>query len=80
MICPRCGKSNPEGTEFCLYCGANLQEKGSVKEEPEYEIKSMSDSQKNVPAIKKENSRKNLFIIIIGCIVLISIILVFLLR
>lgn len=54
MICPRCGKSNPEGTEFCLYCGANLQEKGSVKEEPEYEIKSMSDSQKMYRQLRKK--------------------------
>jgi len=37
MICPRCGKSNPDDAEFCLYCGANLKEKDSVKEEPEYE-------------------------------------------
>lgn len=30
-ICPKCGKSNPEGMRFCGYCGANIS---GVKECP----------------------------------------------
>jgi hypothetical protein len=24
MYCPKCGKENPEGTRFCMHCGADL--------------------------------------------------------
>jgi len=26
MHCPRCGKENPEGSNFCMHCGADLRE------------------------------------------------------
>jgi len=26
MHCPRCGKENPEGANFCMHCGADLRE------------------------------------------------------
>lgn len=29
MICPRCGKENPDGNEFCFYCGAKLKVESS---------------------------------------------------
>lgn len=30
ITCPRCGKSNPDGTEFCLYCGYDLKKKADL--------------------------------------------------
>ncbi|MEN6592341.1 MAG: zinc-ribbon domain-containing protein [Methanobacterium sp.] len=26
LICPECGVGNPEGAEYCLVCGRDLQE------------------------------------------------------
>ena len=26
MICPKCGKQNPEGSSFCLYCGSAMDD------------------------------------------------------
>ena len=26
MHCPKCGKENPEGSRFCMHCGADLSE------------------------------------------------------
>ena len=26
MYCPKCGKENPDGARFCMYCGADLSE------------------------------------------------------
>ena len=32
MICPKCGKENPEGANFCSFCGASMKELQPVKD------------------------------------------------
>jgi len=55
MHCPRCGKENPEGANFCMHCGADLREY-KVKISPKIEVSpkiKVSPEIKVKPTIKK---------------------------
>nr|WP_320024231.1 zinc-ribbon domain-containing protein [uncultured Acetobacterium sp.] len=44
ITCPRCGKSNPDGTEFCLYCGNDLKKKADLATDRKNDLNAASKS------------------------------------
>jgi hypothetical protein len=54
IICPVCGKANPDGSKFCGYCGASLVQEVPSKQLPE------KKEIEEVKIIKKETKVTNL--------------------
>lgn len=77
ITCPRCGKSNPDGTEFCLYCGYDLKKKADLATDRKKDLNAASKGSRT-PETKEAHSKKNRFLIIIGIIVIVAMVLIFL--
>jgi len=58
IICPVCGKTNPDGAKFCGYCGASLVQEVPSKQLPEK--KEEKKEIKEIKVIKKEAKITNL--------------------
>jgi uncharacterized membrane protein YvbJ len=77
ITCPRCGKSNPDGTEFCLYCGYDLKKKADLATVRKNDLNAVSEGART-PEKKETHSKKNRLLIIVGIIVIVAIVLMFL--
>jgi hypothetical protein len=58
IICPVCGKANPDGSKFCGYCGASLVQEVPSKQLPEK--KEEKKEIEEIKIIKKETKVTNL--------------------
>lgn len=82
MICPRCGKENPNENEFCLYCGAKLKIENSDMDDSDT-FETIGKKEKPVKhkamqkSVKKEKTKRNNLIVMIGSLLFIAALLYF---
>ena len=81
MICPRCGKENPDENEFCYYCRAKLKTECSDMDDSdtfetignqEKPVKNKAMQSRKKPIIKKEKAKRNNLIVMIGSLLFIA--------
>ncbi len=58
MNCPKCGKEIDEGSIFCKFCGASLNEDEKIKEEIEVSSNEMS-KESNVEKVSEKSNKEN---------------------
>lgn len=69
MICPNCKKEIPDGTKFCTYCGAKLED-ASAQPAPQPQPAAQQ------PAPQKNNKKLNtvLIIVIVALLVIVAVV------